>query len=192
MSKTEQKFESWDKPTGYPSVATLNRRAAEKKDVGENRRYFQNLIVKLDGEIGEQKQTFNELMQAGELVDPEGPQLHIERMEMLRVHAARLLDQLGREESGHPVSAVTSTGVPGATLVRTEEPATKEPGDPLLTVKELAKLIKKSTSWIYKESMKDTIPRYKIGGELRFKMSEVEAWFEAKPGELLKGRGRKA
>ena len=75
MSENEAKPESWDKPTGYPSVATLNRRTAEQKDVGEKRRYFQSLLVKLDGEIGDQRQTFNELMQAGELVDPEGPQL---------------------------------------------------------------------------------------------------------------------
>ena len=89
MSENEAKPESWDQPTGFPSIATLNRRAAEKKDSDEKHRYFQNLLVKLDGEIGEQRQTFNELMQRGELVDPEGPQLHIERLELIRAHAAR-------------------------------------------------------------------------------------------------------
>ena len=102
MSEKKQKTESWDKPSGFPSIATLNRRAAEKKDMNEKRRYFQSLLVKLDGEIGEQRQTFNELLRTGELVDPEEPKLRIERMEMLRAHAARLREQLGREEGGQP------------------------------------------------------------------------------------------
>ena len=185
MSEKEQKTESLDKPTGFPSISTLNRRAAEKKDTGEKRRYFQNLIVKLDGEIGEQRQTFNELMQAGELVDPEGPQLHIERMEMLRAHAARLLEQLGYEDGRQPAPVAEATGPSGAALVVTGEPAKPEAGDPLLTVEEVAKLLGKSTSWVYKQSMLKDIPRYKIGGHLRFKKSEIEAWIDEKAGKLL-------
>lgn len=185
MTEEGKKAESWDKPTGYPSVATLNRRAAEKKDVAEKRRYFQNLIVRLDGEIGEQRQTFNELMQAGELVDPEEPQLHIERMEMLRAHAARLVDQLGHDEGGHHVPGVAEAAASGTTLVVAEESAKPEVGDPLLTVEEVAKLLGKSTSWVYKQSMLKDIPRYKIGGHLRFKKSEIEAWIDEKAGKLL-------
>ena len=185
MTEKEHKSESLDEPTDFPSVATLNRRAAEKKDVAKKRRYFQSLIVRLDGEIGEQKQTFNELMQAGELVDPEVPQLHIERMETLRAHAARLLDQLGHGESRQPTPGAEATRTSGAPLVIAGEPAKPEVGDPLLTVEEVAKLLGKSTSWVYKQSMLKDIPRYKIGGHLRFKKSEIEAWIDEKAGKLL-------
>ena len=185
MSDNEAKAESWDQPTGFPSVATLNRRAAEKKDSNEKRRYFQNLLVKLDGEIGEQRQTFNELLEAGELPDPVPAQLHIERLEMLRAHVARLLEQLGREDGRKPVSGVAPAEASGTTLVRTEETTSTEPSDRLMTVEEVAKLLGKSTSWVYKRSMLQEIPRHKIGGHLRFKRSEIEAWIDAKAGTLL-------
>ena len=185
MSDNEAKAESWDQPTGFPSIATLNRRAAEKKDSNEKRRYFQNLLVKLDGEIGEQRQTFNELLEAGELPDPVPAQLHIERLELIRAHAARLLEQLSREAGTQPGSEATPTGAAGATLIHREESAKPEPSDRLLSVKEVAKLLGKSTSWVYKRSMLQEIPRHKIGGHLRFRRSEIEAWIDARAGKLL-------
>ncbi len=162
MSENEAISESWDRPTGFPSIATLNRRAAGKKDSDEKRRYIQNLLVKLDGEIGEQRQTFNELLETGELPDPVPAQLHVERLEMLRAHVVRRLEQVLGEASKQPGSGAAPTEVPGASLVQTEEPTAAEPSDPLLSVEEVAKLLGQPKSWVYKRSMLDEIPRYKI------------------------------
>ena len=78
-----------------------------------------------------------------------------------------------------------ATGGSGATLVRSEEPAKPEPSDRLLTDEEVARMLGKSKSWVYKRSMLNEIPRHKIGGHLRFRRSEIEAWIDAKAGTLL-------
>jgi hypothetical protein len=64
--------------TGFPSIDTINRRAAGRTDVRKKIRYFRKLLLELDGEIGNRLQTFQELMNAGELADPEVPRLEIE------------------------------------------------------------------------------------------------------------------
>jgi len=46
----------------------------------------------------------------------------------------------------------------------------------LLTVDELSKLLKFSTSTIYEWTHKDMIPYYKFGNAVRFKLSDVEKW----------------
>ena len=46
-------------------------------------------------------------------------------------------------------------------------------------------MLGKSKSWVYKRSMLNEIPRHKIGGHLRFRKSEIEAWIDAKAGTLL-------
>jgi hypothetical protein len=63
---------------GFPSIDTINRRAAGRTDVRKKIRYFRKLLLELDGEIGNRLQTFQELMNAGELSDPEVPRLEIE------------------------------------------------------------------------------------------------------------------
>ena len=56
----------------------------------------------------------------------------------------------------------------------------------LLTVEELAALLKLKPSWIYFRTMqtgKDAIPRVKIGKYLRFIESDVKKWCEKQYGE---------
>ena len=151
----------------------------------KKRRYFQSLIFKLDGEIGEQRQTSWELLEAGELPDPVSLQLHMERLEMIRAHATGLLEQLVGDAGDQPASGSAPAETSEATLVRTEETTSAEPRDRLITVEEVAKLFGKSTSWVYERSMLGEIPRHKIGGQLSFRRSEVEAWIDAKAGTLL-------
>ena len=104
---------------------------------------------------------------------------------MLRAHVMRLLEQLRGETGSQPVSRNLPTEAPKPTLVRSEAPATTEPSDRLLSVEEVAKLLGKSKSWVYKRSLLNEISRHKIGGHLRFRRSEIEAWIDVRAGKLL-------
>ena len=104
---------------------------------------------------------------------------------MIRVHAARLLEQLVGDAGDQPASGSAPAEASGATLVRTAETTSTAPRDRLVTVEEVAKLLGKSTSWGYNRSMLGEIPRHKIGGHLRFRRSEIKAWIDAKTGTLL-------
>ena len=53
--------------------------------------------------------------------------------------------------------------------------------EPLLTVEELAEVLKVKKSWIYrhtKETGPGTLPRVPVGKYRRFRLSEVMAWLE--------------
>jgi len=52
----------------------------------------------------------------------------------------------------------------------------------LLTIDELAQLLKVQTSWIYRRTMETgpgAIPRIKMGRYLRFEWEAVEAWLRS-------------
>lgn len=49
---------------------------------------------------------------------------------------------------------------------------------PLLTINELAKFLNISKTTAYRLVEKQSLPFYKIGGVLRFKLSEVELYME--------------
>ncbi len=56
----------------------------------------------------------------------------------------------------------------------------------LLTVSEMASLLKVKPSWLYFRTMqtgKDSIPRVRIGKYLRFNPSKVMSWIEKEYGE---------
>jgi excisionase family DNA binding protein len=46
----------------------------------------------------------------------------------------------------------------------------------LLTAKELAKLLGVHSNYVYNLAASGTLPSYRIGGNRRFRWSEVEAW----------------
>jgi len=46
----------------------------------------------------------------------------------------------------------------------------------LITIEDLSVLTKIKLSSLYKLTAQQAIPAYKIGGRLRFKPSEIEAW----------------
>jgi excisionase family DNA binding protein len=50
--------------------------------------------------------------------------------------------------------------------------------EPLLSARELADLLGFSSSTIQDWSEAGTLPGFRIGGRLRFRLSEVEAWLE--------------
>jgi excisionase family DNA binding protein len=52
--------------------------------------------------------------------------------------------------------------------------------EPLLTARELGELLGFSASTIVDWSERGEVPAFKVGGRLRFRLSEVEAWLEAR------------
>jgi excisionase family DNA binding protein len=52
--------------------------------------------------------------------------------------------------------------------------------EPLLTARQLAELLGFSAATIVDWAEAGSVPAFKVGGRLRFRMSEVEAWLETK------------
>jgi excisionase family DNA binding protein len=52
--------------------------------------------------------------------------------------------------------------------------------EPLLTVKEVAALLRVSSSWVYDRASKD-LPSVYVGGLLRFERSSIEGWLHRLP-----------
>jgi excisionase family DNA binding protein len=52
--------------------------------------------------------------------------------------------------------------------------------DTLWTVKDLARLLKASPSWVYKNAERGTIPCVHIGALLRFDPAAIRAWLASK------------
>ena len=50
----------------------------------------------------------------------------------------------------------------------------------LWTVREVAKLLKTSRSWVYKNAERDLLPCVRIGNLLRFEPAAIKAWIAAK------------
>ncbi len=53
-----------------------------------------------------------------------------------------------------------------------------EVAERLLTVKEVADMTGLPVSWIYSKAEDGTLPHFKLGKYLRFRVSEVTAWLE--------------
>lgn len=50
----------------------------------------------------------------------------------------------------------------------------------LLTVKDVAKMVKRSPDHIYRCVREGTIPHYKMGRDVRFSLAQVEQWLAEK------------
>ncbi len=55
----------------------------------------------------------------------------------------------------------------------------KQEQETLITIKDVTKLLNISRTTVYRLLEKGDIPSYKIGNQLRFKLSEIEAYIEA-------------
>jgi excisionase family DNA binding protein len=54
--------------------------------------------------------------------------------------------------------------------------------EPLLTSRELADLLGFSSAWVQDQFEAGKLPGFRLGGRLRFRLSEVEVWLEEKRG----------
>jgi excisionase family DNA binding protein len=59
--------------------------------------------------------------------------------------------------------------------------------EPLVTAAELAEILGFSAATIVDWAERDELPCFKIGGRLRFRESEVEAWLEQRRGRGARG-----
>jgi excisionase family DNA binding protein len=74
----------------------------------------------------------------------------------------------------------TATPSPQAPYTPIQRPAERPSGE-LLTVAEVAQLLKVPVSWVYERSRRrsiDRMPHFKLGKYLRFSEPEVLAWLE--------------
>lgn len=53
---------------------------------------------------------------------------------------------------------------------------TTTPAEELLTIEEVAKLLKVKPSWLYTAAQRGDVPRVKVGKFVRFRESELNAW----------------
>jgi excisionase family DNA binding protein len=54
----------------------------------------------------------------------------------------------------------------------------------LLTVKDVARLLKMSERWVHERTRRREIPCYRFGTALRFDRSDILAWMDARREEL--------
>jgi len=62
-------------------------------------------------------------------------------------------------------------------------------GDQILTVREVAELLKINEKTAYKLAADLKLPGFKVGGSWRFRRSDIDAWIEEKKIEI-KGANR--
>lgn len=55
---------------------------------------------------------------------------------------------------------------------------TKLTTEPWVTTEHVAEFLAKPESWVYNNAARVGIPRYKIGNQYRYRLSEVSAWVE--------------
>ena len=61
-------------------------------------------------------------------------------------------------------------------------------GEPLMTVAEVGRLLRRSTWSIYADAAGGRLPAIRVGGTVRFRWSEIEAWLDA---NRVRGSARK-
>ena len=63
------------------------------------------------------------------------------------------------------------------------------PQDEVLTLKEVASLLKIAERTAYTMVQCSDLPGFKVGGQWRFKREDIDAWMEAQKRSEHKGRG---
>jgi excisionase family DNA binding protein len=48
--------------------------------------------------------------------------------------------------------------------------------EPLCSVKDVARFLSVSKSWVYRAAERGVIPAYRVGNTVRFKLSEIAEW----------------
>ncbi len=51
---------------------------------------------------------------------------------------------------------------------------------PLVGNREVADYLGRPISWLYHEAAAQKIPRYKVGNQWRYRLSEIDEWLEAR------------
>ena len=62
--------------------------------------------------------------------------------------------------------------------------------DEILTLPEVAKLLKVTDKTVYSLAQKGTLPGFKVGGQWRFKRVDIDAWIEEQKAVLRGAGGR--
>lgn len=62
-------------------------------------------------------------------------------------------------------------------------------GDEILTIREVAELLKINEKTAYKLASVGKIPGFKVGGSWRFERQEIASWIKRKVEEQQKGNG---
>lgn len=62
-------------------------------------------------------------------------------------------------------------------------------GDEILTIREVAELLKINEKTAYKLASAGKIPGFKVGGSWRFDRQEIASWIKRKVEEQQKGHG---
>lgn len=68
--------------------------------------------------------------------------------------------------------------------------ATSEPAEPYSTTAEVAVYLNKPESWVYDNAGPLGLPRYKLGKQYRYRLSEVAAWMDGKRDWSTPATGR--
>lgn len=62
--------------------------------------------------------------------------------------------------------------------------------DEILTLPEVAELLKVAEKTVYSMAQKRQLPAFKVGGQWRFKRVDIDQWIEQRKAALRDGRGR--
>jgi excisionase family DNA binding protein len=62
--------------------------------------------------------------------------------------------------------------------------------DEILTLPEVAELLKVAEKTVYSMAQKRQLPAFKVGGQWRFKRVDIDQWIEQRKAALRDGGGR--
>lgn len=93
---------------------------------------------------------------------------------------ARLIEALDREAATNGAAAVEPTRPEAAQVAPWREKLWTVPGDTRLTTVQLSEALGRPKSYIYRAVARDLdpLPARRFAGELRFRVSDVIAWYE--------------
>ena len=164
----------------YPSVPTLNRKAFAGSDPVRKVCYLRELIIRLDGDIGDRELDLCERTLDAMPDDLPVRQLEIDRLRHLRNHADALLQFLMDD----PLDARSEPGEQDGSAAHGRDTDDRiiargaNDDDDLLTIHELGKLLGKSRSTIYKWVSAKKIPCVKIGRSDMFLRGDIRKWIK--------------
>jgi excisionase family DNA binding protein len=125
--------------------------------------------------------------QFGQRQNPDSPRVHGLRLTVSPSARSKGLSRKLPEVPGSPLG-VSASEVPSLRLSETAnevtEEETREEGQ-LLTVQEVAKLLRVPVSWVYGRTRKrslERLPGYRLGKYWRFREDEILAWVKCQRG----------
>ncbi|MEI5672624.1 MULTISPECIES: helix-turn-helix domain-containing protein [unclassified Nocardioides] len=61
--------------------------------------------------------------------------------------------------------------------------------EPLATTAEVADYLNKPTSWVHDNAARLDLPRFKVGNQYRYRLSEIAEWVETRRKTLASAHG---